>query len=168
MTLNFKKKQQIISGVRDVIEFAVSAVVASLEGITVNEITGLRDMCRKSGVYVYVVRNTLMRRALIGSVFEGLQNLFFGSNVIAFSSVEIRDCAKIFVQFSKSNPKFKIKGAMFGGILFEESNIVSLSSLPTYKESILNLLYAIKNISIGRLHVALRILSTFKENRIGG
>ncbi len=48
--------------------------------------TVLRKTARANGVYVRVVRNTLARRAVEGTAFECLTEVFSGPTLIAFSN----------------------------------------------------------------------------------
>ncbi|MCX5511852.1 50S ribosomal protein L10, partial [Pseudomonas sp. BJa3] len=65
---------------------ALSAVVADARGVTVGAITGLRNEAREAGVYVRVVRNTRLKRAVADSEFSVLNDAFTGPTLIAFSN----------------------------------------------------------------------------------
>ncbi|MFP1482583.1 50S ribosomal protein L10 [Escherichia coli] len=56
----------------------MSAVVADSRGVTVDKMTELRKAGREAGVYMRVVRNTLLRRAVEGTPFECLKDAFVG------------------------------------------------------------------------------------------
>lgn len=47
--------------------------------------TELRKAGREAGVYMRVVRNTLLRRAVEGTPFECLKDAFVGPTLIAYS-----------------------------------------------------------------------------------
>lgn len=161
MIVSLKKKEQVVQKIHEVAKNAVSAVVATLEGIEVNKITQLRREARKVGVYVYVVRNTLLQRVVEHTSFLCLKDVFVGQNIIAFSRGAPSDSVRVFVKFSKENENFKIKGAAFEGKFVEKSQIGFLFNFPTYKESLLSLLVVMK-ISIGNLIRVLYVLSTKK------
>lgn len=85
MALNLQDKQAIVAEVSEVAKGALSAVVADSRGVTVDKMTELRKAGREAGVYMRVVRNTLLRRAVEGTPFECLKDAFVGPTPIAYS-----------------------------------------------------------------------------------
>ncbi len=67
MALNLQGKQAIVAEVSEVAKGALSAVVADSRGVTVDKMTELRKAGREAGVYMRVVRNTLLRRVVEGT-----------------------------------------------------------------------------------------------------
>lgn len=159
MILSLNKKKHIVCNIRKIATKAISVIVANLAGIGVNEITQLRDDVRKAGAYMYVVRNTLLRRIVEGTEFVCLKDILIGQNIIVFSFNIPSEIIRIFIKFSKKNETFKIKGAVFEGKFFDTSQVSFLSHLPTYQESLMNLILAIKMSSVGNLLRMLHFLS---------
>lgn len=85
MALNLQDKQAIVAEVSEVAKGALSAVVADSRGVTVDKMTELRKAGREAGVYMRVVRNTLLRRVVEGTQFECLKDTFVGPTLIAYS-----------------------------------------------------------------------------------
>ena len=67
MPIGFEAKKQIVAEVNEVASDALSAVVAQYHGLTVSDMTTLRNRARESGVYLRVIRNTLAKRAVEGT-----------------------------------------------------------------------------------------------------
>lgn len=84
MALNLQDKQAIVAEVSEVAKGALSAVVADSRGVTVDKMTELRK-AGPCSVYMRVVRNTLLRRAVEGTPFECLKDAFVGPTLIAYS-----------------------------------------------------------------------------------
>ena len=63
MAIKLEDKKAIVAEVNEAAKAALSAVVADARGVTVSAMTGLRKEAREAGVYVRVVRNTLLKRA---------------------------------------------------------------------------------------------------------
>lgn len=80
MALNLQDKQAIVAEVSEVAKGALSAVVADSRGVTVDKMTELRKAGREAGVYMRVVRNTLLRRVVEGTQFECLKDTFVVSD----------------------------------------------------------------------------------------
>jgi len=64
VALRLEQKQEIVAEVNDAATSALSAVLADYRGLTVAEMTELRVKARETGVYLRVVRNTLVKRAV--------------------------------------------------------------------------------------------------------
>ncbi|URJ23287.1 50S ribosomal protein L10 [Blochmannia endosymbiont of Camponotus sp. C-003] len=163
MALNLKKKEEIICTIHKTAKRALSAVVASLSGIAVNEVTKLRKEARDLNVHIHVVRNTLMQKVIENTSLTCLREVLTGQNIIAFSVHQPRDAAQVFVKFTKIYEHFKIKGAAFEGKFIPASQINLLSNLPNRNESIIRFITIIKTSGIINLIHILHILSHQKR-----
>nr|WP_314267653.1 50S ribosomal protein L10 [uncultured Moellerella sp.] len=163
MALNLQDKQAIVAEVSEVAKGALSAVVADSRGVAVGKMTELRKAGREAGVYIRVVRNTLIRRAVEGTSYECLKDVFIGPTLIAFSNEHPGAGARLFKEFAKANPAFKIKAAAFEGEFIQAENIDRLATLPTYEEAIARLMGTMKEASAGKLVRTLAALRDQKE-----
>ena len=89
--------------------------MADARGVTVGAMTGLRKEAREAGVYVRVVRNTLLKRAVADTEYSVLNDVFTGPTLIAFSNEHPGAAARLFKEFAKGQDKFEIKAAAFEG-----------------------------------------------------
>lgn len=151
MALNLQAKQAIVTEVSTIAKGALSAVVADARGVTVEKMTELRQAARQSGVYIRVVRNTLLRRVVEGTEYECLKETFTGPTLIAFSNEHPGAAARIFKAFAKENDKFEIKAAAFEGEFISGDNIDRLATLPTYDEAVSRLMATMKEAAAGKL-----------------
>ncbi|AWX13975.1 50S ribosomal protein L10 [Mergibacter septicus] len=163
MALNLQDKQAIVAEVSEAAKGALSAVVADSRGVTVEKMTELRKSAREAGVYMRVVRNTLLRRAIEGSAFECMKDTFVGPTLIAFSNEHPGAAARLFKEFAKANDKFEIKGAAFEGEFIEAKAIDRLATLPTYEEAIARLMGTMKEASAGKLVRTIAAIRDQKE-----
>lgn len=148
MALNLQDKQAIVAEVSEVAKGALSAVVADSRGVTVDKMTELRKAGREAGVYMRVVRNTLLRRVVEGTQFECLKDTFVGPTLIAYSMEHPGAAARLFKEFAKANAKFEVKAAAFEGELIPASQIDRLATLPTYEEAIARLMATMKKLRL--------------------
>ncbi|MBS9434395.1 MULTISPECIES: 50S ribosomal protein L10 [Photorhabdus] len=162
MALNLQDKQAIVAEVSEVAKGALSAVVADSRGVAVDKMTELRKAGREAGVYIRVVRNTLVRRAVEGTAYECLKEAFIGPTLIAFSNEHPGAAARLFKEFAKANPAFEIKAAAFEGEFISAANIDRLATLPTYEEAIARLMSTMKEAVAGKL---VRTLAALREKR---
>ena len=100
MALRLEQKQAIVAEVRAAADGASSAVLADYRGMSVVELTDLRRRARDSGVYLRVVRNTLLRRAIAGTQYECLGEVAVGPTILAFATEDLGAAAR----FSKAPP----------------------------------------------------------------
>ncbi|AEC17390.1 50S ribosomal protein L10 [Gallibacterium anatis] len=163
MALNLQDKQAVVAEVSEVAKGALSAVVADSRGVTVDKMTELRKSAREAGVYMRVVRNTLLRRAVEGSAFECMKDTFKGPTLIAFSNEHPGAAARLFKEFAKANDKFEIKGAAFEGEFIEAKAIDRLATLPTYEEAIARLMGTMKEAAAGKLVRTIAAIRDQKE-----
>ena len=72
MGLNLDDKKAVVAEVSAQVQKAQTMVVAEYRGIEVTDLTVLRKKARESGVYLRVLKNTLVRRAVADTSFAGL------------------------------------------------------------------------------------------------
>lgn len=139
MTLNLTGKREIVSQVNQVAASALSAVVADYRGVSVTEMTELRKQARANQVYLRVVRNTLLRKAVSGTEYECLIDTFVGPTIIAFASEDPGAPARLLKDFSKEHEDFEIKALAVNGQMLAANKIDVLASLPTREEALTQL-----------------------------
>ncbi len=135
MGLTLDAKKAIVEEVNSIAAVAPSAIAAEYIGLTVTEMTELRNAAREAGVYLKVVRNTLARRALENTQFECMRDNLVGPLLLVFSNDEPGSAAKVVRNFAKSNKKLEIKLVSLDGNLLEPSEITKLASLPSLDEA---------------------------------
>jgi large subunit ribosomal protein L10 len=163
MALGLEDKKAIVAEVSEAAKGALSAVAADSRGVTVAKMTTLRQSAREAGVYLRVVRNTLLSRAVEGTDFACMNDVFVGPTLIAFSNEHPGAAARLFKEFAKGNDKFSIKGGAFQGEFIPAAQIDRLATLPTYDEAIAKLMATMKEASAGKLVRTLAALRDKKE-----
>ena len=144
MALSIEQKKAVVAEVSEVAKSALAAVAAEYRGLTVEEMTDLRVKARESGVYLKVVKNTLVRRAVEGTEFECMQESLTGPLLLAFSMEDPGAAARLVKDYVKSNDKLITKLVAVGGEVYEASELDRLSKLPTYDQAIAILMGVMK------------------------
>jgi large subunit ribosomal protein L10 len=124
------QKAESIEALKGVFEGAGAVVVTHYLGLTVAEMTDLRGRLRKEGASLKVVKNTLVQKALDGSVGEAGDALFTGPVAIAYAPDAV-SAAKVATQYAKDNEKFTVVGGLMGQTVLDQSAIKALASLPS-------------------------------------
>ena len=130
-----EEKKQIVSEVNQAAASALSAVLADYRGINVDKLTELRKTARENQVYLRVVRNTLLRRAIEDTDFDCIKEVLEGPTLLAFSNEDPGAAARVLKDFAKENESFEIKALSVGGELLDANQIDVLAKLPTMDQA---------------------------------
>ena len=130
MSLNLEQKKAVVAEVSAAIAGAEAAVVPEYRGLTVAQMTSLRAEARKAGVYVKVVKNTLVRRVVANTSFACLDDHLKGPLAFAASSDPVA-VAKVLSEFARANDKFVIKVGAMDGVLMTSEQLKALALLPS-------------------------------------
>ena len=123
MPLSLEGKKAVVAEVAEAAAGAPAAVAADYRGLTVGEMNELRVQARHKGVYLRVVRNTLARRALIGTALECMTGELVGPLVLAFSSEEPGSAARVIRDFAKTHHKLVVRLVAINGELVAPERI---------------------------------------------
>jgi large subunit ribosomal protein L10 len=160
LSLNRSEKEAVISEVTTLAAQAQTLVIAEYRGITVADMTKLRNQARSNGVSLSVLKNTLARRAVTGSSFEVVADQMTGPLIYGFS-VDAIAAAKVVAEFSKTNDKLVIRGGVYGGKALDANGVKQLASIPS-KEVLLAQLCGLLMSPMSRTAVVLGALAAQK------
>lgn len=139
LSLNLTEKKAKVAEVGEQVASAQVVVLAEYRGLTVTEITSLRAEARKSGVYLRVLKNTLVRRAVADTPFSGLASDIVGPLMFGISADPVA-AAKVMNSFAKDNDKFVIKAGAMPDVVLDTAGVKALASMPSREELLSKLL----------------------------
>ena len=128
-----EEKSELLAELKELFNNSESVVVAHYKGLTVAEVSELRDNIRKAGAGFRVTKNRITRLALKDTKFEGLADLFTGPTAIAFANDPIAAC-KACVEFAKTNEKLIVLGGAMGTGVLSVDDIKRLATIPSMDE----------------------------------
>lgn len=160
MALNLDQKKEVVAGVSAAVAGAQVIVIAENKGLEVGDVTRLRAQARAQGVYLRVLKNTLARRAVAGTPFEGLANEMTGPLLYGMSADPV-SAAKVIQDFAKGNDKLVIRGGAFAGKALDVNGVKELASIPS-KDVLLAQLCGLLMSPISRTAVVLGALAAKK------
>ena len=131
--MNREEKKQLLSDLNELFNASELVVVSHYKGLTVAEVSELRNAIRKAGAGFRVTKNRIAKLALKGTKFEGLTELFNGPTAIAFANDPISAC-KACVEFAKTNEKLVVIGGAMGTGVLSIDEINRLASIPSMDE----------------------------------
>jgi len=135
MALRFEDKQALVKEVNAVAGDSVTAVAAEYRGLSVGEMTELRKDARAAGVYLRVVKNSLAKRAVVGTDFECMQDTLKGPLLLAFAKEDPGAAARVIKNFAKEHSALQAVSLSAGGQLMPGSDLAKLAELPTLDQA---------------------------------
>ncbi len=133
MSLNLTEKKAVVADVSEQVASAQVIVVAEYRGTGVADMTILRANARDAGVYLRVLKNSLVRRAVEGTAFAGLANDMVGPLIFGISQDPVA-AAKVLNNFAKTNDKFSIKAGAVPNQVLDVAGVQALASMLSREE----------------------------------
>ena len=136
MSKNRELKAQVVADIVEKLKGAQSMVVCSYSGLTVEQVTNLRKLCREQDVHYCVLKNRLVLRALQELGINGLDHLLEGPNAFVFSTKDVTNAPKIVNDFIEKNKltSLEIKGGLMGTEVLDVAGVKALAALPSREE----------------------------------
>ena len=161
MGLNLNDKKAVVAEVSAQVANAQTIAVAEYRGIEVTDLTVLRKKARESGVYLRVLKNTLVRRAVADTPFAGLAEHMVGPLIYSISADPVA-AAKVLNDFAKSNDKLVLKGGSYAGKVLDKAGLQALASVPS-REELLSKLLGVMKAPVAGFAVCLGALAKQRE-----
>ncbi|MBE5803440.1 MAG: 50S ribosomal protein L10 [Clostridiales bacterium] len=136
MSKNRELKVQVVADIVEKIKNCQSMVICSYSGLTVEQVTNLRKLCRDEEVQYCVLKNRLVLRALQELNIEGLEGLLEGPNAFVFSTKDVTNAPKVVNDFIEKNKlqSLEIKGGLMGTEVMDVAAVKALAALPSREE----------------------------------
>jgi len=139
-----EQKQQDLNALTEQFQKAQAAMIVGFDKMTVSKDQELRNQLREAGVRYEVVKNTLARKASVGTPFEQAAEHFKGVTAIATSEGDPVNLSKAISKFTKANPDvFKFKVGVVEGRVVALGDVEAIASLPSKEELISKIMFLI-------------------------
>ena len=136
MSANLEAKKQVVEEIKEKIQNSKSVIFVDYKGLTVAEVSALRNKFREAGAEYKVYKNTLVRKALNEMGVSAFDADLNGPTAMAFGPDET-GAAKIFAQAVKELPeKIKLKSAYVDNAYIDEQGVKALAEMPSREEPI--------------------------------
>ena len=128
-------KKEIVAELKDSLSEAQLAFVINYEGLSVAEITDLRNRLRPSGATCKITKNTLMNIAISGDEnWQPMEELLSDATAFLFTGEEIGAAVKAYKGFQKDTKKTELRGGVLEGKALTKEQVEALGDLPTKEE----------------------------------
>ncbi|MDP2430648.1 MAG: 50S ribosomal protein L10 [Pseudomonadota bacterium] len=165
MSLNLEDKKAVVAEVSAQVANAQTIVVAEYRGVQVVNLTLLRKKARESGVFLRVLKNTLVRRAVADTPFAELSTHMTGPLIYSISSDPVA-AAKVLNDFAKTNDKLILKAGCYAGKLLDAPGVQALASIPS-RDELLGKLLGVMQAPVSGFAAVMAALAKKREEEAG-
>jgi len=145
MSLTREQKESIREGYEQGLALASNVFLVDYKGVSVPEITDLRNRVRDAGGEYIVVKNRLVRRVIQDASLSALEEHFRGSVGVAFGEGDPVDLARALSDFAKDVPEFELKAGIVEGQTVESEQIKEIASLPSREDLLTKLVFLLQS-----------------------
>jgi len=157
LSLNRNEKAAVVTDVAAQVAKSQTLALAEYRGLTVEHMNKLRVDARAKGVYLHVLKNTLARRAVVGTPFECAAEAMSGPLIYGFSEDAVA-AAKVIADFAKGNDKLIVKAGAYAGKALDANGVKALAAIPS-KEVLLSQLAGLLKSPVQRTAAVLAALA---------
>ena len=158
-----KQKEEIVAKLAEDLKDTKLVLLVDYRGITVDDVTKLRNELRSNNAEYRVIKNNIVKRALDKNGESGLDDLLNGPTAVITSKEDYLAPAKAIYNFTKDHDFYKIKGGVIEGKVMTAEEIITLAKLPSRQELLAKLAGSLLG-TISKLAVALDAVKSQKEN----
>jgi len=125
------EKTAAIEQLQKTFDEAAAIFLADFTGLDVEKMTDLRRRCRKDGVELRVIKNTLAIKACRALELSELEPHFHGPTALAVSTEDPTSPARVLVDFKKEHERPDVKLGFVDGRILSAEEVTALARLPT-------------------------------------
>lgn len=135
MGRTLEDKKAIVAELKETLSEAQMAVVIDYKGLTVAEISDLRNRLRPSGAVCKVTKNTLMRIAVDGDQnWQSLTEFLSDSSAFMLLKEDLGGALKAYQDFQKATKKTSLRGGVLEGRPLSEADVKAIADLPSKEQ----------------------------------
>ena len=137
-------------------------IFADYRGLTVEQITSLRDKLREKDAVLKVVKNNFARIAFEDMKVENVADYLKGPTVVAMAKEDSNEVSKILFDFAKDTPALVVKGASIENEIYDQAKIEAFSKVPG-KKQLYSMLMSAMNGPVRQLAATIKAYAEKKE-----
>lgn len=129
-----KQKEEEVSKLAEKFKSSNLVLLTDYRGITVEDVTTLRNTLRDTKAEYKVIKNNIIKRALDTNGEDALDEVLEGPTAVITTEGEYLDPLKAIYNFAKANDFYKIKGGIIEGKVMTTEELITLAKLPSRQE----------------------------------
>lgn len=142
---NRREKEEKIAQIQEKLGNAKNIVLATYQGLNVEEDTELRRKLRTENVEYKVYKNTLVTIAAKNLGMDDIVPYLQGPVSIAFDYEDETRPARLLNEFAKTHKKLELKAGMISGKVYDQDQIKQIANVPSKDVLIAKFLGSIKS-----------------------
>ena len=124
MGRTLENKKEIVPDLKKTLSESTLALIIDYKGLTVSEITELRNKLRPSGAVCKVTKNTLMGIAIQDDEnWQPMSELLQGSSAFLLVKEDFSSAIKAYQAFQKATKKTELRGGVMDGRLLQQADV---------------------------------------------
>ncbi|MGB3759731.1 MAG: 50S ribosomal protein L10 [Rivularia sp. (in: cyanobacteria)] len=128
-------KKEIVSDLKGLLSESSLAIVIEYEGLSVSQISDLRNRMRPTGTVCKRTKNTLMRIAVEeDQQWQPMTQYLQDSSVFLLVKEDLKDAITAYEDFQKATKKTTIRGGVLEGQALTVDQVKALKDLPSKQE----------------------------------
>ena len=149
MPISRQEKEALVESYQSGLAQAAHVFLVDYQGISVPEVTELREKLRETGGDYVVVKNRLALRAIQGAALEELAEHFQGPTAAAYCQEDPVGLAKALTEFAKEGSALDLKAGLVEGQQIDAEQILEMASLPSREQLLSKLLFLMQSPVVG-------------------
>jgi large subunit ribosomal protein L10 len=145
MGRSLEDKKAIVADLKQALTEAQLILVVDYKGLTVAEMSNLRNQLRPLGTTCKVTKNTFMRIAVEGNeTWEPMTEFLKESSIFLMIKDDLGGSIKAYQAFQKATKKTVLRGGVMEGRALSEDDVKAITELPTKEQLMAQIAGAIK------------------------
>lgn len=130
MAISKERKAELVAQYVEQLRQSQGIILADYRGLTVSDLSALRNNLRAAACQFWVVKNRLLRLALKEVGYTVPDEWLVGPTVVGFCHGEVPRVAKMLVEAMKELEMLRVKGGLIGTTAFDAEQVRALADLP--------------------------------------
>lgn len=149
-----RQKEELVANMKEKFSSVKSAILTDYKGMTVVDISNMRNVLREAQIEYKVVKNTLAKIASEGTPLMVAKDAFTGPIGLAMGFDDPVTVSKKMLELARKNEKIKLLSGVVEGQLYSVDELRKISKLPS-REVLLSQLGGVMNAPAAKLATAL-------------
>ena len=143
-----ENKREIVADLKQLLSEVKLVIAIDYQGLSVAQISELRQNLRPAGATCKIAKNTLMRIAVEeDETWKPMTEFLKGSSALLLIKDDFSAAIKAYQAFQKAAKKTELRGGVMDGKLLSEADIKAIGNLPSREELIAQIAGAINAVT---------------------
>jgi len=148
MGRTLENKKEVVAELKEILSESQMAIVIDYQGLSVAEISDLRNRLRPTGSLCKVTKNTLMRHAVEDDEnWRPMTEFLAGASAFMLVKDDIGGAIRAYQDFQKATKKTDFRGGVMQGRALNQEEVKAIADLPSKEELIAQVAGALNSLA---------------------